>query len=281
VIAELTSRMDSRKITQSLADLERPFDPTQDSTQALQGLRELRRSDRSQYDQTVRPGYLRPVDVLLATSMLQVGVDVQRLGLMVTQTGGHEHLILEALKGRERRRQAVESGGSPRRGPRGHRRAVPRAGTLLVAEPLGRPRKSLETENLPEPRSHRRASRGIGRGRSAHGEGGAGPLPSGRRAARRGRPDRGFALRLFDRLGLHRRPDRLDRLPVPRSDRRHVVRAGALEGVRLRLLPSAGLDRGPRLGRSGRLYRPTFTGYASSAPARISIAFRSALSSST
>jgi hypothetical protein len=83
VVAELTSRMDSRKITQSLADLERPFDPTQDSTQALQGLRELRRSDRSQYDQTVRPGYLRPVDVLLATSMLQVGVDVQRLGLMV------------------------------------------------------------------------------------------------------------------------------------------------------------------------------------------------------
>jgi hypothetical protein len=83
VVAELTSRMDSRKITQSLADLERRFDPEQDSTQALQALRQLRRSDKATWDQTVRPGYLRPVDVLLATSMLQVGVDVQRLGLMV------------------------------------------------------------------------------------------------------------------------------------------------------------------------------------------------------
>jgi hypothetical protein len=83
VVAELTSRMDSRKITQSLADLERPFDIGQDSTAGLQGLRQLRRTDRAAYDRAVRPGYLRPVDVLLATSMLQVGVDVQRLGLMV------------------------------------------------------------------------------------------------------------------------------------------------------------------------------------------------------
>jgi hypothetical protein len=83
VVAELTSRMDSRKITQSLADLERRFEPAQDSTPGLEALRELRRRDRETYDRTVRPGYLRPVDVLLATSMLQVGVDVQRLGLMV------------------------------------------------------------------------------------------------------------------------------------------------------------------------------------------------------
>ena len=83
VVAELTSRMDSRKITQSLADLERPFDPAQDSTLGLEALRALRKSDKPQWDRTVRPGYLRPVDVLLATSMLQVGVDVQRLGLML------------------------------------------------------------------------------------------------------------------------------------------------------------------------------------------------------
>lgn len=83
VVAELTSRMDSGKITQSLADLERRFDRLQDSTPALQALRQLRRTDKAAWERTVRPTYLRPVDVLLATSMLQVGVDVQRLGLMV------------------------------------------------------------------------------------------------------------------------------------------------------------------------------------------------------
>ena len=82
-VAELTSRMDSRKITQSLADLDRRFDADQDSTAGQDALRRLRKDDRVAYDKTIRPGYLRPVDVLLATSMLQVGVDVQRLGLMV------------------------------------------------------------------------------------------------------------------------------------------------------------------------------------------------------
>jgi hypothetical protein len=82
-IAELTSRMDSRKITQSLADIERRFDRAQDSTDGQAALRQLRKDDRKVWEETIRPGYLRPVDVLLATSMLQVGVDVQRLGLMV------------------------------------------------------------------------------------------------------------------------------------------------------------------------------------------------------
>jgi hypothetical protein len=83
VVAELTSRMDSRKITQSLADLERRFDPRQDSTAGREAFRQLRQSDRAAYDREIRPAYMRPIDVLLATSMLQVGVDVQRLGLMV------------------------------------------------------------------------------------------------------------------------------------------------------------------------------------------------------
>jgi hypothetical protein len=82
-VAELTSRMDSSKITQSLADLERPFVAIQDSTASQAALRQLRKDDRPEYDRTIRPAFLRPVDVLLATSMLQVGVDVQRLGLMV------------------------------------------------------------------------------------------------------------------------------------------------------------------------------------------------------
>jgi hypothetical protein len=82
-VAELTSRMASRKITQSLADLERTFDYDQDSTDGIRALRELRRTDRAAYDAKARSPLHRPVDVLLATSMLQVGVDVQRLGLMV------------------------------------------------------------------------------------------------------------------------------------------------------------------------------------------------------
>jgi hypothetical protein len=72
VIAELTSRMDSRKITQSLADLDRRFDPAHDTTTAIDGWAQLRRTNRTEYERTVRPGYLRPVDVLLDDPMLQV-----------------------------------------------------------------------------------------------------------------------------------------------------------------------------------------------------------------
>ncbi|OJF10751.1 DISARM system helicase DrmA [Couchioplanes caeruleus] len=78
-VSELTSRMPSSKIASTLADLERTFDAVLDSSDHLD---QLRRDRKAGTDRTLAPR-AQPLDVLLATSMLQVGVDVQRLGLMV------------------------------------------------------------------------------------------------------------------------------------------------------------------------------------------------------
>jgi hypothetical protein len=59
---ELTSRLDSTQIPELLDRLEIPFDPAREAG---------------------RQGARRPLDVLLATNMISVGVDVGRLGLMV------------------------------------------------------------------------------------------------------------------------------------------------------------------------------------------------------
>ncbi|HWG73894.1 MAG TPA: DISARM system helicase DrmA [Acidimicrobiales bacterium] len=81
-VAELTSRMPSDRIASTLADLEHPFDPVYDSSAALESLRSQARGGQKLTAR--RPdGVSQPLDVLLATSMLQVGVDVPRLGLMV------------------------------------------------------------------------------------------------------------------------------------------------------------------------------------------------------
>jgi hypothetical protein len=101
-IAELTSRMPSDKIAATLADLERPFDPGHDSSAALDA---LRRGER-----TIDGTRAMPLDVLLATSMLQVGVDVQRLGLMLV-TGQPkntaEYIQATSRVGRDRRRPGL------------------------------------------------------------------------------------------------------------------------------------------------------------------------------
>jgi hypothetical protein len=69
-IEELTSRKSSADIPQILDRMEVSFDPALDR---------LRREMSSRGG----PGPRRPLDVLLATNMISVGVDIRRLGLMV------------------------------------------------------------------------------------------------------------------------------------------------------------------------------------------------------
>jgi len=71
-LAELTSRMRSEEIPQTLDRLEAVFDPS---------LEELRKQAFKTKDYSNIPK--KPLDVLLATNMISVGVDVKRLGLMI------------------------------------------------------------------------------------------------------------------------------------------------------------------------------------------------------
>ncbi len=106
MISELTSRMPSSRIATTLADLERRFDTRFDTSAALQALRGPDR-ERIRAEMADRAPAL---DVLLATSMLQVGVDVQRLGLMLV-TGQPkstaEYIQATSRVGRDRERPGL------------------------------------------------------------------------------------------------------------------------------------------------------------------------------
>ena len=69
-VSELTSRVSSQDIPRYLDQLEVPFDATYDPAQA-------------KWVTNRKPGDARPIDAVLATNMLSVGVDVNRLGVMV------------------------------------------------------------------------------------------------------------------------------------------------------------------------------------------------------
>ncbi len=71
-LSELTSRMRSEEIPLILDRLEAPFDPEQ----------EARRKELAKKGE-FKAAPKKPLDVLLATNMISVGVDVKRLGLMI------------------------------------------------------------------------------------------------------------------------------------------------------------------------------------------------------
>ncbi len=88
-LAELTSRMRSEEIPRTLDRLEAVFDPN---------LHEARKVAYDKKDFQNIPE--KPLDVLLATNMISVGVDVKRLGLMVV--GGQPKATAEYIQATSR-----------------------------------------------------------------------------------------------------------------------------------------------------------------------------------
>jgi hypothetical protein len=104
-IAELTSRVASADITATLDQMAVPFDPQFDSTAGKASLRERRAAS-----EPVPTREVNPYDAILATSMLQVGVDVTRLGLMLVvgqPKNTAEYIQATSRVGRDARRPGL------------------------------------------------------------------------------------------------------------------------------------------------------------------------------
>jgi len=82
VVAELTARVASTKITQTLDQMGVPFDPDRHTTDARRARAAAYAAAKTKGEEVDDLGPV-PFDAVLATSMLQVGVDVNRLGLMM------------------------------------------------------------------------------------------------------------------------------------------------------------------------------------------------------
>ncbi len=90
-IAELTSRVSNAEIPKYLDQLEVPFDGVFDPAVG-------------KYVSQRAPDGMRPIDIVLATNMLSVGVDVNRLGVMVVNgqpKGAAEYIQATSRVGRQ------------------------------------------------------------------------------------------------------------------------------------------------------------------------------------